>query len=245
MAADAAGGVPGFLRGELERLGVGVSAEVLGVLGEYLRLLLDENTRQNLTAIRDLEAAWRRHVIDSLTLYDGVVALGEGASVVDVGSGGGAPGMVLAAACPGLRVTLLDSSRKKAGFLERCAGGLGLSGARVVCARAEAAGQDPAHRQRYDAAVCRAIGPLAESLEYTLPLVRVGGRLMAIKGPSVVGELDGAGDALMELGGGEVEVYDAYPEGFGHGSKIVVVEKERATPKRYPRAPGVPRREPL
>jgi len=165
-------------------------------------------------------------------------------TVVDVGSGGGLPGLPLAIVKPELKVTLLEATGKKARFLERAAEALGLDNVAVVNDRAETAGPQKAYRERFDAAVGRAIGPINVMLELTLPLVRVGGRVLAMKGKAVEGELRDAGDALMLLGGGEVEAYDALP-GLEEEAVIVEIAKAQATPRQYPRRPGTPKHEPL
>lgn len=236
---------PDFVREELAKLGIEMPGDALATLAKYLALLLEANEQFNLTAIRDPDAAWRRHIIDSLTALPGLDRLNAGATLIDVGSGGGLPGIPLAVARQELQVTLLESTGKKAAFLKRCVAEIPLPNVKVVQDRAETVGQDRAHRQTYDAVVCRAIGPLREVLEYTLPLAKVGGTVLAMKGPKAEQELDEAGDAIDALGGGEIQVFEAYPEGSEQNTVIVVVAKERPTPKTYPRRPGVPRQAPL
>ena len=153
--------------------------------------------------------------------------------------------MPLAITLPALRFTLIEATGKKARFIERADDALGLANVRVVAQRAEDVGRAVQHRQQYDAAICRAVGPMRELLEYTLPLVKVSGFLLAMKGPSVEEELAQAGDALQTLGGGDVQLIDAYPDGFDIHTVIVGVVKARSTPKDYPRRPGVPRQDPL
>lgn len=237
--------VPEFVRQDLDGLGFELPDVLLERLAAYLALLLETNKQMNLTAVRDADEAWRRLIVDSLTPLPGLDDLEEGAAVIDVGSGGGMPGIPLAIARPDLRVTLLEATGKKARFLETAALDLMLQNVDVVPERAETAGRDPAHRERYDAAVCRAVGPMNVLLELCLPLVRPGGRLLAMKGPRAEQELQRAGDALYQLGAGELQVFDAYPETFENDLVIVNVTKQRATPKGYPRPPGVPKREPL
>ena len=142
-------------------------------------------------------------------------------------------------------MTLLDSTHKKARFLQHCVDQLGLANVRVICERAETLGQRSSQRQSYDAVVCRAVGPMSPILEYTLPLTRVGGWVLAVKGPTVEQELEQASDALIALGAGQVDVIDAYPSQFNIHTVIVRVQKTRPTPKTYPRLPGIPRKEPL
>ena len=237
--------IPSFVRDDLDRLDIDLSDQVLTRLCGFLDLLLEANRRFNLTSIRERDKAWRRHIIDSLTLLPFLAPEPADAALIDVGSGGGVPGIPLAIARPDWRVALLEATGKKARFLHACVTELGIEGCRVVHDRAEAAGQDPAHRQRYDAAVCRAIGPMREMLEYALPLVRVGGRSLAMKGSKAEQELKDADRALELLGAGNLEVYDAYGKGFDSQSVIVIITKARPTPSRYPRPPGMPRKSPL
>ena len=229
----------------MARLEIALPETALVRLAAYLDLLLDANTRVNLTAIKDRDEAWRRHIIDSLTLLPGFEPLAAGAKVIDVGSGGGLPGVPLAIALPEVQFTLLEATGKKARFLDDTARGLNLTNVRVINDRAESVGQNRTHREQYDVAVCRAIGPMRELLEYTLPLVKLGGRVLAMKGPKVEQELEAAADAMAVLGAGDVKVFDAYPEGFGVNTVIVSLIKEQPTPKQYPRLPGSPRHEPL
>ncbi|MCX5658135.1 MAG: 16S rRNA (guanine(527)-N(7))-methyltransferase RsmG [Planctomycetota bacterium] len=237
--------IPDFVRPELAALGVILDDARINLLARYLGMLLEVNKQFNLTAIRDPESAWRRHIIDSLTVLPGLSDLTENETVIDVGSGGGLPGVPLAIARPDLRMTLLEATGKKANFLRACVKELPLVQTRVIHGRAEDLGQQRIHRESYDIAVCRAIGPMTELLECTMPLLRLGGMLLAMKGPSVEAELAAAADALDKLGSGELEVIGAYPEGSGQNTVIVSVRKERQTPKEYPRKPGVPRQFPL
>lgn len=236
---------PAFIHDDLERLGVTLAESQIKKLAAYLDLLLETNQRINLTSVRDHDQAWRRHIIDSLTILPGLEGLPDDATVTDVGAGAGPPGVVVAIVRPNLQIALIESTGKKARFLSECTSHLELKNVKVFNDRAENLGQDRAFRQQYDAVMCRALGPMNELLEYAMPLIKVGGRLLAMKGPSVEEELKQAGDALETLGGGEVEVYDAYPPSFDIHTVIVVVSKERPTPKTYPRAPGLPRQSPL
>jgi len=239
--------LPAHVRDSLERMGgeQWINDHAAAQLSAYLDLLLEANKKFNLTAVRDRDQAWQKLIVDSLTLLPGLEDLPDGAKLIDVGSGGGVPGIPVAVALPNLRVTLLEVTGKKARFLEDCVSKLELASVRVVQERAETLGQYPAHRQAYDVAVCRAVGPMSRILEYMLPLVRVGGRVLAMKGPKLEQELDQAGDALAILGGGEVQVFDAYPDGFDQETVIVQVIKDRPTPGEYPRPPGVPKLSPL
>ncbi len=210
-------------------------------LGRYLDLLLETNKQFNLTAITDPDEAWMRHILDSLSLLP---HLGEAKTVIDIGSGGGLPGIPLAIARPDLRVTLLEATGKKAGFLRQAIADLRLDHVQVVNDRAERVGQQSKYRQKFDRVIARAVGPLNVMLEYTMPLAAVGGSVLAMKGRKAAEELEQAGDAIMILGGGQIHVYQAMP-GVWEDAVIVEIEKAQSTPRAYPRLPGVPKQSPL
>lgn len=246
--------IPDFVHQDLEALGFEIPGEVLDRLEQYLDLILEANKTTNLTAIRHREQAWSRLIVDSLTplpglpepLDDESLAAGHSSGkLVDIGTGAGLPGIPLAIARPDLEVTLIEATGKKINFLNHVIQSLGLDNTKAVQERVETLGRDPAHRQRYDVAVSRAVGPMPVVLEYSLPLLRVGGAVLAMKGPKAERELEDSSDALMKLGAGEVAVIDAYPESFDNELVIVSVIKADATPKEYPRLPGVPKKEPL
>ena len=237
--------IPDFVREDLRRLDLPLDDATLNRLDAFLTLLLEANERMNLTAVRDVDMAWSRMIVDSLTALPGLDELSDESCVIDVGTGGGLPGIPLAIARPDVRFTLLESTGKKCAFLEGVAEALGLANVSVLKARAEDAGRDASHRQHYDVAICRAVGPMPVVLELCLPLVKVGGRLLAMKGPKAEQELDASGDALAKLGAGDVAVIDAYPEGFENDLVIVSVFKDSPTPKAYPRIAGLPKKQPL
>lgn len=178
-------------------------------------------------------------VDDSLVLLD---HLGDGTSVVDVGSGGGLPGLPLKIARPDLRLTLVEADQAKAAFLVRACAALGLDGVAVVDRRAEDLGQDPAYRESFDVAVARALAPMPVLAELCLPLVKVGGRLLAQKTAS---ESVGRAARAIETLGGSLREVVAAPSALRSSGTVVIVEKVRSTPPAYPRRPGVPARKPL
>jgi 16S rRNA (guanine527-N7)-methyltransferase len=225
----------------LQTMRVSISDAEKARFGRFLELLYQANQRMNLTAIREPAQAWRRHVLESLAWLG---HLDDVKNLADVGSGGGLPGMVLAIARPELSITLIEATGKKARFLREAAEQLQLANVTVVNDRAENVGQDRRHRQRYDRVAARAVGPMRVLLELTLPLVKTGGRLLAMKGAQVAEELRDAGDALMLLGGGQVELYEALP-GLDDEAVLVEVVKDQATPRQYPRRPGMPKQQPL
>ena len=178
-------------------------------------------------------------IADSLVLVEHI---DEGERVVDVGSGGGLPGLALKIARPDLSMTLVESDRAKAAFLVRACASLGLQGVEVVSDRAERVGQDPRYREGFDVAVARALAPMRVLAELCLPLVRVGGRLLAQK--TETEDVDGAGRAIESMGG-VLNRIAAAPSSARRSGTIVIVDKVRATPAAYPRRPGVPARKPL
>ena len=241
--------IPDFVRHDLDRLEIALPDGALERLSAYLDLVLEANRTTNLTAIRHRELAWSRLIVDSLTVLPGIApGSGEGEEVVDIGTGAGLPGVPLAVALPSVRFTLVEATGKKAVFLRSVVASLDLENVEVWQERIENIGQDRGGfrgRGVFDVAVSRAVGPLPVVLEYSLPLLKIGGRCLAMKGPAVERELRESGDALDKLGGGEVAVIEAYPEGFDNELVIVSIIKERPTPKAYPRLPGVPKKEPL
>jgi 16S rRNA (guanine527-N7)-methyltransferase len=178
-------------------------------------------------------------IADSLVLLD---HLGEADKVVDVGSGGGLPGLPLKIARPGLSMTLVEADQAKAAFLVRACAALGLREVEVVARRAEEVGRDPRYRETFDVAVARALAPMPVLAELCLPLVRVGGRLLAQKTEGE--DLDAARRAIDALGGALNSSVAAPSAARGTGT-VVIVDKVRPTPPVYPRRPGVPTRKPL
>jgi 16S rRNA (guanine527-N7)-methyltransferase len=176
---------------------------------------------------------------DCLVLVD---HLGDARHVVDVGSGGGLPGLPLKIVRPDLELTLIEADQGKAAFLVHACAQLGIEGVEVVARRAEDAGHDPRLRESFDVAVARALAPLPVLAELCLGLVRVGGRLLAQKTEA---EETQSAERAIEIMGGSLIAVHASPSGTRRTGTVVVVEKVRPTPDAYPRRPGVPNRKPL
>jgi len=202
-----------------------------------LSLFLDElahwNARINLTSVPAPEG-WRRHIDESVELLE-AAAPPTGASIVDVGSGAGIPGAVMAILRPDLRMTLVEADARKAAFLDHVAGRLGLGGVTVANLRAEDAGRDPRLREAFDIAVSRAAAEPPALCELALPLVRVGGRLCALVADAAAAVVDCAASSAA-LGGATPAMA---------GRHLLVVQKIASTGQRYPRRSGVPQRHPL
>ena len=224
--------------------GIPLTAEQIGQFSVYHEMLLDWNTRMNLTALTAPEDVAVKHIIDSLTAYD--AALFDGArTLIDVGTGAGLPGIPLAVYVPHLTVTLLDSLNKRVRFLTEVTAAMGLPNVRCIHARAEEAARTAEHRAAYDIAVSRAVARLPVLLEYTLPFVRVGGTLLALKGRAYAEEQKEARRAAEVLGGGRITARPVHLPGLDDVRAILTVTKERQTPAIYPRGGGAPARRPL
>ena len=206
--------------------------------------LLETNKVMNLTAITEPEEMMKKHYWDSI--YP--LSLGcfqEGERVIDVGCGGGFPSMPLKLAYPSLEMTLMDSLQKRLHFLDGAIEELGLDRIKTLHLRAEDAGKSPAHRERYDKAVSRAVAELSKLCEYCLPLVKVGGALIAYKGASAEEELERARNAIGMLGG-KVEKLHLYTLPNEEDKRaIIVIRKVKSTPKQFPRGPKQIKDKPL
>jgi len=210
----------------------------------YERELLDWNQKFNLTAIKDSESIRTKHFLDSFSC---VMAWGADPPhrLVDVGTGAGFPGLPLKILYPPMQVTLIESVGKKAMFCEHIVRLIGLENITVIKARAEEIGQDPAHREHYDCAVARAVAKLNVLSEYLLPLVGIGGMMLAQKGESGPAEAQSAERVMKLLGGRLQQVMQINLPGVADDRYLVMVNKSHATPPKYPRKPGTPTKQPL
>lgn len=209
----------------------------------YYELLVETNKVMNLTAITEPEEVAVKHMIDSLLAAD--VKAFTGKTLADVGTGAGFPGIPLKIYCPSLKVTLIDSLAKRLNFLQTVIEKLELKGIRCVHMRAEDAGRDIKHREKYDIVTARAVARLSVLVEYCLPLVKNGGVFIALKGSKYKEEIEVAGKALQILGGKPISATAVKLPGLDDGRAIVKIAKIRTTPKEYPRKAGLPDKQPL
>ena len=225
-------------------LGIQLSTSQIAALQQYERELLDWNTRFNLTAIDDPEKVRIKHFLDSLTC---LLAMRDTEidRVIDVGTGAGFPGLPLKIACPSIHLTLVESVGKKADFCRHVVKKLNLEGVEVLQERAEVIGQIPSHREQYNWAIARAVAVLPVLAEYLLPLVRIGGGIIAMKGESAPAEAHNADHAIRLLGGHLRKLLPVTLPGVADERYLVVVDKIAATPQAYPRRIGVPAKKPL
>ena len=209
----------------------------------HARLLLAWTSSINLTAIRDPEAVATAHIVDSLTAVEVLAARGIG-RFLDLGSGGGYPGLPLAAALPAERALLVEPIAKKARFLETVIAATGLTATVEAAAiRSEALAADPRHRDQWPAVTARAVAPLAELVELAFPLLAPGGILVAWKRGDLADEVAAAQRAMNALGGGSLEGEPVFVPGLD-GHVLIVVTRRGRVPDAYPRDPSVRRRRP-
>ena len=216
-------------------------------LDRYTQLLVEWNEKMNLTAITDPEGVLVKHLMDSLTVLRSLPAAGEKVRLIDVGTGAGFPGIPLAVMREELELTLLDSLNKRLVFLEAVCRALGLE-ARCVHARAEEAGRQKAHREKYNVATARAVAALPALCEYCLPLVVPGGVFLAMKGPDGEREAQEAASAIKVLGGklSGIDEWQLPPvEGEAAERKILRIQKISPTPDRFPRQAAKIAKQPL
>jgi 16S rRNA (guanine527-N7)-methyltransferase len=227
-----------------QQVGLRLNARQLALLAQYEQELLAWNERFNLTAIRNAEDVRVKHFLDSLTCVP-VMRDNPGKRLVDIGTGAGFPGLVLKIVFPGLQLTLVESVGKKADFCRHMAQKLGLENVDVLQERAENIGQLLAYREQFDWAVARAVAALPVLAEYLLPLVRVGGSMLAMKGESGPAETHAAGHALQMLGGHLRQLLPVMLPGVAEERYLVIIDKVAATPVRFPRRVGIPSKRPL
>ncbi|MBA3687318.1 MAG: 16S rRNA (guanine(527)-N(7))-methyltransferase RsmG [Chloroflexi bacterium] len=211
----------------------------------FVELLLAANRRVNLTRVTAPAEVARLHLLDSLAALPEIDRMAP-AEAIDLGSGGGLPALPLAMARPEMRWTMVDTVGKKAAILAEFVQALSLSNVTVIADRAETLGSGGAHRERYRLVTARACAALPVLAELALPLLAVGGSLLAWKGPlaETDGETRRGQAASAQLGGGQLKIVDPEVAALG-GHRFVIVPKERPTEARFPRRPGEPGRRPL
>jgi len=243
MAANQpANGYAGLAPTVRRLLGVELTASQLEAFAWYAAELWRWNERHNLTAIIDPVEIEIKHFIDSLTCLQ---AIDTGGRLVDVGSGAGFPGIPLKIVRPKLQVTLLEATQKKVEFCRYVIDGLGLSSIVALHGRAEDEAHNPAHRGVYQWAVARAVAPLPVLAEYLLPFLRIGGRMIAMKGETGPSEAQQAEAAIKLLGGRMRRLIPTELPRVADSRHLVVVDKVAQTPEAYPRRPGIPTKRPL
>jgi 16S rRNA (guanine527-N7)-methyltransferase len=225
-------------------VGIQLSARQIAAFQRYEDELLEWNSRMNLTAIRDREGIRTKHFLDSLSC---ILAFRERPPerLIDIGTGAGFPGIPLKIIYPRMKLTLVESVGKKLEFCRHIVQTLELEEVTLLQARAESLGLDRAHREKYDWAVARAVANLPVLAEYLLPLVALGGKMLAQKGETAHAEAVAAEKAIRVLGGELQQIIPVLVPGIAEERYLVIVDKVASTPPGYPRRVGLPARRPI
>lgn len=229
----------------ISKLGINPTQSQLNSIAVFFELLVDENKSINLTSIVEWEAFLLRHILDSACLNLVFSENDYKSNLLDIGSGAGIPGFPIKIFNPGLKVQMMDSTKKKIGFIDKVVSQLGLTDTYSHHARAEELGHDSEFRSQFDYVTSRAVAELPTLLELMLPFVKQGGYAIAMKGESVNQEIQKSTKALNELGGRIIKIVDPSEFIENYPGFLVVIEKISETPKRYPRRNGVPMKSPL
>ncbi len=233
-----------FIADTFKLTGVSLTPHQVKLFSSYERELQIWNEKFNLTAIREPEGIRTKHFLDSLTpLLE--IKSPVPAKMVDVGTGAGFPGIPLKIIFPAMNLTLIESVGKKAEFCKHMVDVLQLENVEVLSIRAEDLGQNPQYREKFDWAIARAVASMPVLMEYLLPLVRVGGAVLAQKGENAHAEAQSAERAIRLLGGSLRKITMVTLPGVAEERFLIVVDKKATTPPQYPRRPGLPAKKPL
>ena len=226
----------------VDKLGITLSEIQLKQFYNYMNLLIEWNKKINLTAITEPNEIILKHFVDSLTISK---YISDGTRVVDVGTGAGFPGIPLKIYRQDIEITLLDSLQKRINFLDEVIRELNLGKIETVHSRVEDFGKDKKYREKFEIATSRAVANLATLSEYLLPLVKVGGKAISMKGSLIEEELELSKNAIKILGG-KVEKVDEFDLPNSDISRnIILINKIKETPNKYPRKAGEPSKKPL
>lgn len=224
--------------------GVDSSDEKLRQLSGYMEGILDFNESINLTAITDRKEFIAKHYIDSL-MCAAMDEINDADTVIDVGTGGGFPGVPLAIAFPEKKFTLIDSLNKRIKIVNQLCDELEIKNVRAIHGRAEELARKKDMREQFDICVSRAVANMATLSEYCLPFVKVGGSFIAYKGPDCESEVKEASNAIEKLGGCLLRTERPEADGVAFDHRLIVVKKIAATAAKFPRKPGTPSKEPM
>lgn len=225
-----------------KKVGTELDDTALDRFDRYAEMLVETNKTLNLTAITEPDEIISKHFADCLSLLN-EVEFPKNAGVADIGTGAGFPGVVILIARPDLKMTLMDSTKKRLVFVQSVIDELGLN-ADVVHIRAEEAGRDKEYRERFDFVTARAVANMNVLSEYCIPLLKQGGTFAAMKGAKASQELDSAKDAVKILGGKAVSAKEFTVDDCGERT-IICIKKISQTPPKYPRASAQIAKKPL
>ncbi|WP_279037727.1 16S rRNA (guanine(527)-N(7))-methyltransferase RsmG [Lactobacillus taiwanensis] len=237
---------PEIFAKELAKYGFELSDNQKGQFATYYNKLIEFNKRVNLTRITDEDEVYLKHFFDSITPLLEFPDLFKGEKTLcDVGAGAGFPSLPIKILCPNLRITIVDSLGKRLKFLDELVNDLDLDEVTLVHSRAEDAGQNKNLREKFDLVTGRAVARMSVLSEYCLPLTKVNGDLVALKGPKAQDELAEAKHAIEVLGGEVEDVKELTLPDSDDERTLIIVKKVKTTPKKYPRQAGTPNKKPL
>lgn len=230
------------LKDKSSKINIDINEEKIEKFYKYMNLLLEWNEKINLTAIIQPSEIILKHFIDSLTIQQYIDS--ENQQMIDVGTGAGFPGIPISIVNESQDITLLDSLNKRILFLDDVIDKINLNNIKTIHSRVEDFGKNKNQREKYDIATSRAVAPLNVLLEYLLPLVKVGGKCICMKGSNIE-EIENSKNALKILGGEIEKIEKINLPDSDNERNIIIVKKIKSTPEKYPRKPGIPTKEPL
>ncbi|KRL63336.1 16S rRNA (guanine(527)-N(7))-methyltransferase RsmG [Lactobacillus psittaci] len=229
---------------KLADLGYQLTDQQVKQFDTYYHDLISVNEHVNLTRITELEEVYLKHFYDSLTGFLAYPELFKG-KICDVGAGAGFPSIPIKILVPDLEIAIVDSLNKRLNFLADLTSKLGLTGVELIHGRAEDIGQNPLYREKFDLVTARAVANMATLSEYCLPLVKINGHFLALKGPKAEAELKEAKKAITVLGGAINSSQSLTLPESSEERTLLLVDKIKSTPAKYPRQAGTPSRKPL
>lgn len=227
---------------DMKLLGIDIKEEQSEKFYEYMNLLIEWNNKINLTAITKPEEIIKKHFVDSAVISQ---YINNKDTIIDVGTGAGFPGIPLKILKNDIKITLLDSLNKRLVFLNEVISKLELKNVKIQHSRAEEAGSNKEYREKYDVAVSRAVAPLNILVEYLLPLIKIGGKAICMKGNSIEEEVQTARKAISTLGGKVEKIESFVLPNTDINRSIVIIEKIKNTSSKYPRKAGIPSKNPI
>lgn len=228
----------------LDKLGIDYCNDIISKFEEYMNGILEKNKYVNLTAITDRDEFIRKHYIDSLLCADSDEFINS-QSVIDVGTGGGFPGIPLAIAFPEKDFILIDSLNKRIKIINELCEYIGITNVKAIHGRAEELARKKEYREHFDVCVSRAVANMSTLAEYCIPFVKLGGTFIAYKGPDCFEELECASNAVRLLGGSIMRIDSPQIEGLPFDHTLIYIKKNVSTVSKYPRKSGTPSKEPI
>jgi len=233
-----------ILRNGIKDFGVEPNEKMIEDFSKYREVLVEWNQKMNLTGIEEEKEVFIKHFLDSVSAFSGNY-IKSNMSLIDVGTGAGFPGLPLKIANKSLKLTLLDSLNKRINFLQEVCRNIAINDVNFIHGRAEDFGQDENYREKFDVATARAVAGLPVLMEFCVPFVKVGGYFICLKGPNADLELEESKIAIETLGLRYIEKIDIKLPESELNHNILVFEKIKSTPNKYPRKAGKPIKKPL